>query len=237
MGLSAFSRSRVSQLPVLEIEAARFEHWNQAHQAGIRAQDELQSGAAAVEEVTEVREADEAAAKTIGEKVVSGLAENTKEGDPIDKALREDHVRDMVGRRHVEDPQGEPKSLLERLHERIPADAPASVKMVGKTDVDSEGPTKEEVEAAEEEQAAWVPPEEEIPPLPAAGSGAGVKGETVAPKDEATVEKKVPPTTKVEPPKKTAEDEEKARNPNNPTSATADSRTDKTKPPPAPTKK
>jgi len=237
MGLSAFSRARVSQLEVLELEAARFEHWNAAHQAGIRAQDDLQSGAAAEEEIIAIREADEKAVKTIGEKVVAGLPENTEEGEPIDRPLREDHVRDMVGRRHVVDPQGPPKSTLERLHDRIPTGMSASVKMVEKTDVDSEGPTKEEVEAAEKEQEPWVPPEKEEIPLPAAGSSAGVKGENVSPKDAATTEKKVPETTKVEPPKKTAEDETKARDPNNPTSATADSRNDKTKPPPAPTKK
>jgi len=160
MGLSAFSRARVSQLPVLELEGKRFEEWNQAHQAGIRAQDEMHSTTVSEETITEVREADQAAVLTIGEKVVAGLSENTAEGDPVDKQLREDHVRDMVGRRHVVDPQGEPQSILDRLHDRIPTGSPASVALVAKTDVDSEGPTKEEVDAAEEEQAPWVPPED-----------------------------------------------------------------------------
>jgi hypothetical protein len=161
--MSAFSRARVSTLPVLELEAERFDAWNKAHQESFRAMDALQNDAAGDEQVEGIREADAAAVAVIGEKVVSGLAENTAEGDPIDQALREDHVRDLVGRRHVEDPQGEPLSTIDRLHERIPVDGgTASVALVPKTQVDLEGPTKEEVDAATEEQTAWEPPPQEL---------------------------------------------------------------------------
>lgn len=202
MGLSAFSRARVSQLPELELEAARFDEWNKAHQKGVRDADELHSKNTDDAEggaVAAIREQAGKDVMTIGEKVVAGLAENTPEGQPIDKPLRLDHVRDMVGRRHVEDPQGEPKSTLDRLHDRIPTAAAASEALVDKTDVDSEGPTKEEVDAATEEQKSWAPPEEQEPEpeLPAAGSGAGVPGaadeSSPAPTDGATV----PPTTQV----------------------------------------
>jgi hypothetical protein len=156
MGLSAFSRARVSMLPEMELEAERFEKWNKQHQESFRALDDLHSSEEAEDDIVEVREAMLEGVKTIGEKVVEGLAENTAEGDPVDLPLRLDHVRDLVGRRTVEDPQGEPKSTLERLHERIPEGAPASEAIVYKTGVEGEGPTKEEVEAAEEEQVAWT---------------------------------------------------------------------------------
>jgi len=158
MGLSAFSRARVSQLPELELEAKRFDAWNKMHQTSFRMVDDFREEAE--EEVVAIREAMIEGVKKVGEKVVAGLAENTKEGDPVDLPLRLDHVRDMVGRRHIEDPQGEPKSTLDRLHERIPTKANASEKLVMKTSVDGEGPTAEEVEAAEEEQAAWTDYEE-----------------------------------------------------------------------------
>jgi hypothetical protein len=210
MGLSAFSRARVSQLPELELEAERFEKWNKTHQESFRALDELHSGEGTDEKVQAVREAMGRAVITIGEKVVAGLQENTKEGDPVDLPLRLDHVRDLVGRRSVEDPQGEPKTTLERLHERIPTEAPASETIVYKTDVASDGPTREEMEAAYEEQAPWTPEGEEPPPsemppehspeqeaqLPAPGHGAGVMPGSAVPGENV-----VPPTTQVEPPK------------------------------------
>lgn len=157
MGLSAFSRARVSTLPELELEAARFDEWNKLHQKSFRDLDDLHSSEEAEEKIVEVREATLEDVKTIGEKVVAGLEENTAEGDPIDLPLRLDHTRDLVGRRYVEDPQGEPKSTLERLHDRIPTEATASEVLVYKTAVDGDGPTKEEVDAAEEEQKSWDP--------------------------------------------------------------------------------
>jgi len=219
MGLSAFSRARVSQLPELELEAKRFDAWNKMHQTSFRMVDDFREEAE--EEVVAIREAMIEGVKKVGEKVVAGLAENTKEGDPVDLPLRLDHVRDMVGRRHIEDPQGEPKSTLERLHERIPTKAPASENMAHKVSVDGEGPTAEEVEAAEEEQAAWTDYEEveedddgdggDAPKtktkakkrttkrtkLPAAGEGAGVKGNATR---SMPGEKVVPKTTAVAPP-------------------------------------
>jgi len=207
MGLSAFSRSRVSQLPEMELEAKRFEDWNKMHQGVTRTVDDFRQDAEeAVEEIRATMLEDVA---VIGEKVVAGLQENTPEGEPIDLPLRLDHVADMVGRRHVEDPQGEPKSTLERLHDRIPTSAPASEVIVHKTDVVSDGPTKEEMDAAYEEQEPWVEepaPDQSLPEaeedededeetktartgkdsrekveLPAAGHGAGVKGTSSAP--------------------------------------------------------
>jgi hypothetical protein len=205
MGLSAFSRARVSQLPEMELEAKRFDDWNKMHQGTTRAVDDFREKAE--EDVEKIRETMLEDVAVIGEKVVAGLQENTPEGEPVDLPLRLDHVADMVGRRHVEDPQGEPKSTLERLHDRIPTEAPASEVIVHKTDVETEGPTKEEMDAAYEEQEPWVEepvPDQSLPEpegeedgeedesgtrkgkdsrekveLPAAGSGAGVKGNKV----------------------------------------------------------
>jgi hypothetical protein len=165
----------------MELEAARFEEWNKQHQKSFRDLDDLHSSEDAEEAIVEVREAMLEGVKEIGEKVVAGLAENTKEGDSIDLPLRIDHTRDLVGRRHVSDPQGEPKSTLERLHERIPTGATESEKLVNKTAVTRPGPTKEEMDAAEEEQLPWTTEEEaeteEEVELPAAGQGAGVQGQ------------------------------------------------------------
>ena len=201
MGLSAFSRARVSMLPEMELEVKRFEEWNAAHQKSVRDLDKMHDDETADDRLQEIRDAASEAVKVIGEKVVAGLQENTPEGEPYDKQLREDHVRDMVGRRHVVDPQGEPESMMDKLHARIPTST-KSERLVGKTAVDGEGPTKKDVEAAEAEQQPWVSPDEEVPPpasepgeaVPAAGKGAGVKG--AEPSD--TGDKKVPPTTQVE---------------------------------------
>ena len=200
MGLSAFSRARVSNLPVLELEAARFDKWNKAQNDSRQALDRLQNGEEFDAAVEEVREADGEAVIAIGEKVVAGMEADEAERD---MPLREDHLADMVGRRHVEEPQGEPKSTLERLHDRIPTETTASKVVLHKLVVDGEGPTKEEMDAAYEEQEPWSPEGREVTDdpdeapddeLPAAGEGAGVAGETT----DGEVRKVVPKTTKVE---------------------------------------
>jgi hypothetical protein len=181
MGLSAFSRARVSQLPEMELEVERFVEWNRVHQQSFRDLDELHSKSTEEERLQRIRDTAAENVKVIGEKVVAGLQENIGENETIDMPLRIDHVRDMVGRRHVVDPQGEPKSMMDKLHDRIPTGS-MSERLVPKTDVVGLGPTKEEVEAAEVEQQPWVNPDEVTPPaqpgdpveLPAAGHGAGV---------------------------------------------------------------
>jgi hypothetical protein len=184
----------VSQLPELELEAKRFDAWNKMHQTSFRMVDDFREEAE--EDVVAIREQMIEGVKKIGEKVVAGLAENTKEGDPVDLPLRLDHVRDLVGRRHVEDPQGKPKSTLERLRDRIPTKGTASEKLVKKTSVEGEGPTKAEVEAAEEEQLPWDAFEDDDDDPPEAGDGAGVRGNAKS----ASTEKKVPKTTAAAPP-------------------------------------
>jgi len=161
MGLSAFARARVSLLPESELEVERFVEWNAAHQKGFRDMDDLHTSLEG--KVEAIREASAAAVQVIGEKVVAGLQENVEDtDDSIDQQMREDHVRDMVGRRHVVDPQGEPMSIMDRLHGRVPNDVPHSVPLIAKTDVEGPGPTKEEMEAAYEEQEPWVLPSEEV---------------------------------------------------------------------------
>jgi hypothetical protein len=195
MGLSAFSRARVSQREEMEAEAERFQEWNQRHQYGTRLQDNTYNPALQgaegqpqppIDEIDEtptppdapidtaggfidrslssgnpkverVRKLMQEACQKIGEKVVAGLQENTPEGEPIDLPLRIDHALDMVGRRHIADPQGEPKDIFERLDERVPDESKgsATIVIVHKTDVVSDGPTKEEMDAAYEEQEGW----------------------------------------------------------------------------------
>jgi hypothetical protein len=207
MGLSAFSRARVSLLPESELEAKRFEEWNKAHQKSFRDVDELHDDLASDKKLEAIRKASDKGVKAIGEKVVAGLQENV-EGteDSIDQQMREDHVRDMVGRRHVSDPQGEPLSILERLHERVPTGGTASEALIAKTDVTGPGPTKEEVDAAQAEQQPWAPPEDE--PTPPASSD----GDPVA--DEPADRKKVPSTAQTAsntPPKAAAKEPEPAK--------------------------
>jgi colicin import membrane protein len=163
----------------MELEAKRFEEWNAAHQKSFRDIDDLHEGLSSDKRLTAIRKAAEKGVQAIGEKVVAGLQENV-EGteDSIDQQMREDHVRDMVGRRHVVDPQGEPLSIIERLHGRVPDEgtaAEASVALIAKTDVAGLGPTKEEVDAAQAEQEPWAPPEDEPTP-PAASGGEPVPG-------------------------------------------------------------
>jgi hypothetical protein len=170
----------------MELEVERFVEWNRVHQQSFRDLDELHSKSTEEERLQRIRDTAAENVKVIGEKVVAGLQENIGENETIDMPLRIDHVRDMVGRRHVVDPQGEPKSMMDKLHDRIPTGS-MSERLVPKTDVVGLGPTKEEVEAAEVEQQPWVNPDEEVPPpasqpgdpvdLPAAGHGAGVMGE------------------------------------------------------------
>ncbi len=156
-------------LEEMEMEAERFAAWNERHQGGVRLQDNTYNGhligaegqpelpnppdEVPPETMEEIRLR---CVKKIGDKVVAGLEENTAEGDPIDLPLRLDHVRDMVGRRNIEDPQGEPKDILDRLHERVPESAPASEAIVHKTGVEGPGPTQEEMDAAAEEQTSWT---------------------------------------------------------------------------------
>jgi hypothetical protein len=162
----------------MELEAKRFEEWNKAHQKNFRDMDELHDELTSEDELVEIREAMLEGVKEIGEKVVAGLSENTEPGEAIDLPLRTDHVRDLVGRRHVEDPQGKPKTTLERLHERIPTST-ESEKLANKTQVTQPGPTKAEMDAAEEEQTAWgdeYVPDDQVA-MPAPGAGAGVMGQ------------------------------------------------------------
>jgi hypothetical protein len=184
MGLSAFSRMRVSMLPEMELEAKRFEEWNEAHQKGFRDADALHDELTSDKKLEAIRKASEKGVKTIGEKVVAGLQENVEDTeDSIDQKMREDHVRDMVGRRHVVDPQGEPLSITERLHGRVPDSGTASEAMIAFTDVEGEGPTKEMVDAAQAEQQPWAPPDEaDAPPPPAQSAKTG--GAAAAKKDE-----------------------------------------------------
>jgi len=193
MGLSAFSRARVSLLPEMELEAKRFEEWNAAHQKSFRDLDDIHDGLSSDKRLDAIRKAAEKGNKAIGEKVVAGLQENV-EGteDSIDQKMREDHVRDMVGRRHVVEPQGEPQSITERLHERIPTGATASEALIKKTDVLGLGPTKEEVDAAQAEQEPWAPPEDEPTP-PASSGGEPVAKKAAEPAADKTDKKAAPP--------------------------------------------
>jgi hypothetical protein len=165
MGLAAFNRMRRERAPVERMEAERFVRWrderNQRLKQGARQETE--------KEQLEIWREEQAAMQRVGEKVRLGMA-MAEEGAPVtDEPLRRDHAAEIAGRNLKDVDQ--PKDPLTRYDERVPPDTTFNEELVPHMSVEHEGPSAEQVRAAEIETG--VAPEPDAPQPTTGGRRAG----------------------------------------------------------------
>lgn len=164
MGLASFNRMRRQRNEVEKIEAERFKLSNEARQAGRQAQDMAHRENR--DRVEEVREAETAAVEAIGEKNREGM-----ETAIIDLPLREDHAAEIAGRNMPDMQSSDPIDPVELRNIRVPEDT-ANEKLASQMQVDTDGPSKELVNAAAKEVGS-------LPDAAPKGEGVAPQGETI----------------------------------------------------------
>ena len=156
MGLAAFNRMRRERAQVEKHEAERFVRWRDERNARLR--QNAGTTRETEREQLEIWREEQAAMQRVGAKVRLGM-EMVAEGHPVtDEPLRRDHAAEIAGR-NLQDVD-KPKDPRERYDERVPPETTFNEELVPHMSVEHEGPTAEQVRAAEIETGVAPHPDD-----------------------------------------------------------------------------